>query len=153
MEEEHSGFGLSALFASIIGCGIAAFIGATVVMPAIDKWNEGNAQVASINGQTEIAVATVNGTTAIQVNKDTMDAQIIMNRDTASSQVQIAALDLAADTVHASSGTINLMVGMAAFCASGGMLLVAIYFMTRPQPRKRKKHKPSSAPLPPYGRY
>jgi hypothetical protein len=128
MSQENEGWGLAPALLVVIFCAGMALIGALVVLPAIDKWQAGNAQVAAINAAAQQAIAIEQAERDIAIAKEQAERDVQIAREEASASVQRAALDLAGRAVDSTAGTLRFVI-VGLFALALAVLTAVTYFL------------------------
>lgn len=111
--DSNSGGCMGVFEAIICAAGLLLF-GSCTVVPAISEWQDGNAQVATINANRDAQIAQLQADRDLQVAKAAAQRDIQIAQQQAQAAVQLAAIDLAAQSARSGWQTLQIVI-MAVF--------------------------------------
>jgi hypothetical protein len=124
---ENNGWGCTPVFLGVIL--LAGIVALCVfgIVPAIDRWQAGNTQVAAIAAQRDAQVAQMEAQARLQIAQLQAQRDVQIAQMETQAQVQSAAIALAGDAMRESAATSRLLLWFVFAIGVGGGVTFAAY--------------------------
>lgn len=131
----ESGSGCAGTFIAIILGACVLLFGVLVIVPGINEWQAGNAQVASINASRDAQIAQMQAERDLAIARAQAQRDIEIAQQQAQADVSLAAIDLAGKSTQSAWQTLQLVIigvfGVVCFATAGGVMVWFVLYLRR----------------------
>lgn len=135
MTNDNHGSGFAGVFLAIIFGAAILLFGVLVIVPGIEEWQAGNAQVATINANKDAQIAQMQAERDLAIARAQAQRDIEIAQQQAQADISLAAIELAGQSTKSAWQTLQLVIiggfGVVCFATAGAVVVWFVLYLRR----------------------